>query len=122
MSRYGRRMTGVVLGFLALLLLIEAASFQWEYHGANMRAYAQWQSNPTPATEAAWRAASAERHESEEGVRWVLGLLGLLLAVPSVWLVASMPRHPDIVCLAVGRPDSSQGRDPSNPSPDGRRP
>ena len=100
-------MVGVVLGFFAIQMFIEATSFRWDYHGASMRAYGQWQRNPTPTTEAAWLAALAERQESEKQIRWLLGLLGLLLAAPSVWLVTSKPRHPDVVSLAIGRPDSS---------------
>jgi len=92
-------MLGVVLAACAVQLFIQAGSFRFDHHRDTMRAYGEWQRNPTPTTEAVWNQALAEKQRVEARYRVVACALGVLFLAPAAWLLFRKSRVPDVVTL-----------------------
>jgi hypothetical protein len=100
MSRFGRRIWGVVLCVAAAHLFVQAATFRWDIHGKSDRAYYEWRKAPSPETEGAWATAIAERRESERKYRRGFATLGGAVVSAGLWLLLRKPQHPDYLSIA----------------------
>jgi hypothetical protein len=94
----------MVILVAALECACQAATFRWDLHGKSDRALAAWREGPTPETEAAWKAALAERRQSEREWRMGFGAGAAVFAALGIGLLVSTSKRADVLGIANVQP------------------
>jgi hypothetical protein len=80
-----RRVWGIVLLVLALVVMYRAIMFELEPLGS-LPLIDRWRDSPNAASEREWLAVLARKRAAEREVRVIGFLIGGILMVPGLWL------------------------------------